>query len=353
VINGINISFLGDIFLGGNPSVELSPEIQKILASSDIVIANQEGPISNRETAIGGKCCLKSAPQTAQILRSWGIDVVSLANNHMFDYGWEGFEQTRNYVDKAGIRYLGAGKDLAEASKPLIVDIRGTKVGLLSYSWQFVQTTCATQQSYGSAPLEIKLMTSQIQQLSRQVDAVIVLPHWGYCEYMIPTPEQVDMAKTLIDAGATAVVGHHSHVVQGVIEKNGTLTAFSLGNFAFADYEYGGQTIRSKKENLSGAILKLVLKSRQVVSHQLIHTKQEQNVIVRDDSQQRRKKFEGRLHLPASADYPKYWRCYVRLRLLRRILYWANIMNWRYMHKDTLTGAFLMFRGLFRPTAKR
>jgi poly-gamma-glutamate synthesis protein (capsule biosynthesis protein) len=179
VVNGINILFLGDIYLGGNPAVELSLEIQKILASSDIVIANQEGPISNCDSSIGIKCCLKSAPETADILKKRGVDVVSLANNHMFDYGWEGFEQTRNHLDKAQIAYLGAGKNLDEAAKPLILEVKGLKIGLLAYSWGFVQTTCATESSFGCAPLDTELMVEQISKIKNQVDAVIVMPHWG------------------------------------------------------------------------------------------------------------------------------------------------------------------------------
>ena len=351
--DGVTIIFLGDVYLGEKPQLTLAREITDVINSADLVIANQESPISNYEFAVGAKCCLKSALETARTLKSWGIDVVSLANNHMFDFGWEGFEQTRQQLDKAGIRYLGAGENLEQASRPLIVEVKGTRIGLLAYSWGFVQTTCATSDTFGCAPLDTQLMIEQVSKFKSEVDSVIVLPHWGYCGYAIPTPEQVSMARSLIDAGVTAIVGHHSHVVQGIIEQNGTLTAFSLGNFAFADYEYGGQKIKLKKENLSGAILKLVLKLRQVVSHEFIYTRRQGTLIISDNSERRRKEFEKRLTLPAFTDYPEYWRRYVRLRLLKRILYWANIMNWRYVRKDTLIGAFLMFREFFRPRIKK
>jgi len=313
-----------------------------------MIIANQEGPISNNESAIGGKCCLKSAPQTAEILRKWGIGIVSLANNHMFDYGWEGFEQTRNYLDKTGIRYLGAGRDLAEARKPLIVDIKGTKIGLLSYSWQFVQTTCATQQSYGCAPLEIKLMTSQIQQLSRDVDTVIVLPHWGYCEYLLPTPEQVELGKRIVSEKAAAVIGHHSHIVQGVTKEDDSLLAYSLGNFAFAEYSDRGQPVHMTRGNMEGIILKVEIQAGKVVSYNPVFTILEDGLVQVDSSKRRLEEFKKRCAELKLANYVKHWRKYVRARMLKRILYWANVLNWRYAHRETLVGGWLMLKSIFR-----
>lgn len=349
----VNLLFLGDIFLGEKPSIRLSSEIQSFFSFSDLLIANQEGPITRSEKSINGKCCLKSAPEAAQILRSWGIGIVSLANNHMFDYGWEGFEQTQERLDNAGIGYLGAGKNLNEATQPLILELKGIKIGLLAYSWGFVQTTCASDNTFGCAPIDRNSMTLQVRELSQEVDAVIVLPHWGYCEYLFPAPEQVELGKHLIEAGATAVVGHHSHVVQGVVKENNTLVAYSLGNFAFAKYSYGYQNVKLTRENLQGAILKLVLKPGKVVSYQIIHTIQLDDTIRTDDSERRRAEFAERRSILVYADYAKYWRRYLRRRLFKRILYWINVLHWRNIHKETITGAFLMLGGLFRSKTKK
>ncbi len=349
----VNVSFVGDIYLGEQPYLSLNPEIRQILKSADLVIANQEGPITDCDKAIGGKCCLKSDVKSAEILKDWGIDIVSLANNHMFDYGWEGFKQTRQQLDKVGIRYLGAGENLEQASRPLIVEVKGTRIGLLAYSWEFVQTKCATDNAFGCAPLDLNLMISQIRELSRQADIVIAMLHWGYCEYPIPTPEQVSMAKSLFNAGAIAIVGHHSHVVQGITGDDGKIVAFSLGNFAFAKYRYSQRNTRLTRENLMGAILKLILKPGKVVSHEIIHTKQEKDTIVRDNSERRRAEFAKRQAPLVSADYVKHWRRYLRRRLFKRILYWTNILHWRNIHKETIIGGFLMLKGFFRPTAKK
>jgi poly-gamma-glutamate capsule biosynthesis protein CapA/YwtB (metallophosphatase superfamily) len=348
VVNGINISFLGDIYLGGNPAVELSLEIQKIFASSDIVIANQEGPISNCDSSIGIKCCLKSAPETAQILRNWGIGIVSLANNHMFDYGWDGFKQTRKLLEKAQIAYLGAGKDLDEAAKPLILEVKGLKIGLLAYSWGFVQTTCATESSFGCAPLDIKLMTEQIDKLKTEADSIIVMPHWGYCEYLFPTPEQVEMGKLLVKAGAMAVIGNHSHIVQGLAKEGDSLIAYSLGNFAFAGFKDRGRPAKLTKDNMKGVILKVKFAHGKTISHDIIFTRQKGNTVELDRSSECSKDFNCRSEVLYSENYGDYWQCYMRKRLFKRILYWCNVLNWRYIHVETLVGFWLMLKGIFQ-----
>lgn len=349
----VNILFVGDIYFGERPHISVASEIKQILKSADLVVANQEGPITDRKEAIGGKCCLKSAPETANILQSWGVDVVSLANNHMFDYGLVGFEQTRQQLDNAGIRYLGAGKNLEQASRPLIVDVKGRRIGLLAYSWEFVQTTCASADSYGCAPLEKELMVKQIRSIKNEADTVIVLPHWGYWEYPLPSPEHVELGESLIKAGAAAVIGHHSHMVQGITIEGGNLMAFSLGNFAFARYRYGHQNVKLTKENLNGVILSLVLEASEVISYELIHTRQEKAVIVRDNSERRRAEFAKRQALLLSTDYAKHWRCYLRRRLFKRILYWMNVLHWRNIHKETIAGAFLMLRHLLWSKSKK
>ncbi len=336
------------MYLGTQTQLSLAPDILKILEGSDLVIGNQEGPICNTANPINGKCCLKSAPETADILKKWGVNVVSLANNHMFDYGWDGFKQTCGLLEKAQIAYLGAGKNLDEATKPLILEVKGLKIGLLAYSWGFVQTTCATESSFGCAPLDINLMTAQISELKSKVDAVIVMPHWGYCEYLFPTPEQVEMGRILVSAGAAAVIGYHSHIVQGLVKENNSLIAYSLGNFAFAEFEDRGRPSKLTKDNMRGVILKLKIAPGKIISQDIIFTKQEGNIIELDRSAERAKDFNYRSEVLKSEKYGDYWLSYTRKRLFKRILYWCNIFNWQYMHVETFVGFWLMLKGFFK-----
>ena len=112
----ISIALAGDIFLGEEPRFTLDGPVREVFHGADLVIANLESPITARERAVGSKGCLKSAPAAAKLLRDWGVDVVSLANNHVFDHGWEGFEDTLRALDQVGIKYLGAGEKLAAAT---------------------------------------------------------------------------------------------------------------------------------------------------------------------------------------------------------------------------------------------
>lgn len=105
--DGVRLALVGDVFLGREARWDLAPDVAEILAGADLVVANQEGPIS-----------VCATPVAASVLRGWGVDVATLANNHMFDFGLEGFEQTCRTLDDVGIQYLGAGHDLAEAMTP-------------------------------------------------------------------------------------------------------------------------------------------------------------------------------------------------------------------------------------------
>ena len=308
----IEIIFLGDVYLGDAPSIELDAPVLEILGKADLVVANQEGPITRATAFNPNKCCLRSGVESAERLRRWGIDVVSLANNHMFDYGWEGFEETRRRLAEVGIRWFGAGADLGEAMHPRVIELGGVRIGLLGYSWALVQTTCATEKTFGCAPLDEELMVRQIHELKGQVDAVIVQPHWGYCEYRFLPPVQVSLADRLIEAGATAVIGHHSHVVQGSLSRGSRLIAYSLGNFAFAEFQDRGKPVKMSQDDREGVILRLRIGSEGFTTHEFIPTVLGHGDVVRLDCTPRRKTELIRLSAPLGAsDYSRHWRRYV------------------------------------------
>ncbi|MDD4891251.1 MAG: CapA family protein, partial [Phycisphaerae bacterium] len=256
----VRIAFLGDCFLGGRPEqFHLDESLARMLGQVDLVVVNQEGPLTDLTHPTQDKCSLVSSPGAAAVLRSWNVGVATLANNHMFDYGWDGFAQTRSALTRQGIQIVGAGRDLAEASQPLILTLGGQRVALLAYSWAFVQTTCATESTFGCAPLDAELMVAQVSRLARAVDHVIVLPHWGYCDYRLPTPEQRVLARRVADAGARAIIGNHSHVVQGLDWRGGRLIAYSLGNFVFAAFDDRGTPAAVRADNVKAGVVVIEL----------------------------------------------------------------------------------------------
>ncbi len=346
------VALLGDVYLGDPVVHELSPELRALLDNADLVIANQEGPITARHNPVDGKICLRAAPRAAGHLRDNGVDIVSLANNHVFDQGWDGFADTRAALDDAGIEHLGAGENLTVATRPLVVERGGLRIGLLAYSSAFVQTRCATESDYGCAPWEIELAERQVRELAERVDAVIVLPHWGYCGYKLPTPEQTAHANRLLAAGATAVVGSHSHVVQAVLQCQRRLIAYSLGNFAFATYQDRGAPARFTREDKAGMVLVLRLDRAGVSAFDVVHTRTVGERIEIDDSDRRRREIEARTKPLGAADYDREWKRYVRRRAVGRVLHYA--MNLHRVRKESLQGGWLMLTSIFgrrsRPT---
>lgn len=368
--DSVNIVFLGDIYLGENPSITLDNDVKKILGKADLVIGNLEGSLTQHNKAVGGGCCIKSAVESANILKNWGVNIVSLANNHMFDYGWTGFEDTCHALDEVGLAYLGAGKDLSTATKPIILKVKGLKIGLLSYSWYLAQTASATEgvilrafmsacdwyenlsktprateRSYGLAPLDEKLIKNEIRKLAGNVDIVVVLTHWGYCGFTFPSLEQVVLGNNLIDTGATAVVGHHSHVVQGVQSRDNALVAYSLGNFAFADYLDLGRPVKLRGKSREGIILFLHLTQDRKITYDVVCTVMKKGVVKLDNSKRRIKEFlKISALLKPPGYYAKVWRGVVWRRMIENFLNKLNPLKLDEIRRETFVAGWRMFK---------
>ncbi|MGD9127233.1 MAG: CapA family protein, partial [Planctomycetia bacterium] len=147
------ICFLGDIFLG-NTKPRITAALAEVLQDSDHRIANLETPISEPAPIDSNKILLRSSPGCETILQELGIDVVSVANNHIFDHGKQGFEATRNALDNMSIQYVGAGDDIVQASTPLLFEIHGIRFGLIAATEEGTQALIAQASSCGCNTLE-------------------------------------------------------------------------------------------------------------------------------------------------------------------------------------------------------
>ena len=189
------LAALGDISFEGRtsnrPSVECFSDIVAKLHAHDLVVANLESPLTNVGTPIPGKCTLRGCPEWAPVLKAAGIRVVSLANNHMMDYGREGLISTLEALHRAGIAHAGAGMNRAEACAPLYVDVAGRRVALLGRSAVIVSApTYADERTAGVAFLDEDETTAAIRSCRPHADIVVVMIHWGVEEYSRPTPQQ-------------------------------------------------------------------------------------------------------------------------------------------------------------------
>jgi len=216
--------------------------IKEKLAAGDITFANLENPVSTKGRKLPGKgITFRSDPAVIESLKYAGIDVVSLANNHILDYDDPALLETLSLLDEAGIKRVGAGKDLAEARSPVILDKNGLKVAFLAYSemadiffsYSYKKVFAAAEERPGVAPFDLDLILEDVKTASAKADIVIVSLHWGVEDSNDTTSEQRKMAYRIIDAGADAILGHHPHVLQGVEIYKGKPIAYSLGNLVF------------------------------------------------------------------------------------------------------------------------
>ena len=253
----IIVNAVGDIMLSGSgavtckrlgydyPFAATTAELKK----GDIAIGNLESPIAGggREFT-NKKFRYRSEPQAATALKNAGFSIVTLANNHMMDFGATAMEETRQYLDRAGIGCTGAGASLATARRGAIITVGGMKVAFLAYSLTLPDDFYATATRAGTAPGLGRYYRQDIAAARKVADYVLVSFHWGTESTAMPRPYQVTAAHRAIDAGADVVIGHHPHVLQGIERYKNGVIFYSLGNFAF------GTTSRSSDRSVIARI---------------------------------------------------------------------------------------------------
>ena len=237
---GIDLGIAGDWapIRAFDPVIETDPaavygNLLPQLTALDLSVVNLEAPLSDMgEGAVKSGAVFKGNTRHVEGLSAAGFDAVTLANNHIFDFGKGAFDQTLETLNNAGIQYTGAGDNLSRAAAPLILEKEGIKIGILNFS-EGEDLTAATATRPGVVGWELALMEEKIQALQGRVHCVIVIAHCGM-EYVPFPPQYVGEAfRRMADAGADLVVGHHPHVPQGVEIHNGVPIYYSLGNFVF------------------------------------------------------------------------------------------------------------------------
>ncbi len=207
--------------------------VRELISGADIAMANFENPAPNKSTWHTSGTVFSADPALISGLADAGFDYVSLANNHIRDAGAKGLLQTIRNVKSNGIAVSGAGKDLAAARKPAILNAGGVKVAVLGYD-AIAAYYHATPDTVGSAPLTAKNVKVDVAAARKAgADLVIVYPHWG-TEYD-PTPftRQTKLARMIIDNGADMVIGNHAHWAAAMEIYKGKPIWYALGNLVF------------------------------------------------------------------------------------------------------------------------
>jgi poly-gamma-glutamate synthesis protein (capsule biosynthesis protein) len=241
------VVFLGDTLVGGEGQAVLDEHgpgwafdgIRDLLAGSDLVVANHEGPITEQD-AVAPKLdtgrkryWYRSRATAVPALVDAGVRVVSLANNHVLDHGADALLETIDHLDAAGIAHCGAGRNRAEARVPAVVGAGGLRFGFVSvmqrYDIYVAEQLYAARERPGPARFDARRMQRDLGRLGETVDVKVVLVHWGR-NYKGLRPAQRRIARHLVDAGADLVIGHHPHVPHPIEIIDGVPVLYSLGN---------------------------------------------------------------------------------------------------------------------------
>jgi poly-gamma-glutamate synthesis protein (capsule biosynthesis protein) len=245
-IRKLTLSFAGDVLLDSHVTTLIknkgadyvAAEVKGILSESDISMVNLENPVSLRGTKAPNKqYTFRSNPENLDVLTQCGIDVVSLANNHTLDFGKDALIDTFGYLDKADIKYAGAGNDIESANKPVVFYDNGYSTSIFASSRVIPEVSWAAGKNKPglATTYDPALLTAKIKEARKNSDIIAVYVHWGEELKEKPVKHQMDLAKKYIDSGADIVIGSHPHVLQGFEFYKGKLIVYSLGNFIFTN----------------------------------------------------------------------------------------------------------------------
>lgn len=203
-----------------------------VLNRADLRVFNLECAINGKKPVIKSGPHLLAADRHMPCLKAGKADIVTLANNHVFDYGVEGYLSTCRALDELGILHYGAGLDDREAWTPLVYDLDGVKIGFVSFT-EGHDFTAAAPGKPGVAGWDVGRARSAIRDLKGKCDVVIVIPHAGIEYAAHPSMYCIDAYRELAAEKPDAIVAHHPHVPQGLEIRDGVPIFYSLGNFMF------------------------------------------------------------------------------------------------------------------------
>jgi poly-gamma-glutamate capsule biosynthesis protein CapA/YwtB (metallophosphatase superfamily)/outer membrane protein assembly factor BamB len=218
--------------------------LRPLLRDADLAVANLESALTTQGQPLDKPYLVRAHPRWGQTLVEGGIDLVTLANNHVLDYGPAGLDETLDTLGALDIAAVGAGRSPEEAVRPALADLDGVRVAVLDYAASRWDTADASQSADAPPPPDIPptdrlawAVPEEVQAAVRaardQADVVVVVLHAGTEYAAAPSPDQVAVAHAAIDAGADLVVGHHPHVTQTVERYRDGLIVYSLGDALF------------------------------------------------------------------------------------------------------------------------
>lgn len=234
-----NYAIMGTVRGSGDISQGIMPEVIERMQAADIMALNNEFAYSNRGTPTADKqFTFRARPETAAYLTDLGVDIVSLANNHAYDYGPTALEDTLDTLRETGIPYVGAGRNIDEARKPVYYIVGDLKIAFVSATQIERLDTPDTKEATETSPGVFRCwngarLMETIREAAQNSDFVVAYIHWGTENQAELDWAQLKQAPELIAAGANLVIGDHPHCLQPIGVIQGVPVIYSLGNFWF------------------------------------------------------------------------------------------------------------------------
>jgi poly-gamma-glutamate synthesis protein (capsule biosynthesis protein) len=263
----------------------ISQPLLEIMRAADVFLLNNEFAFSDRGTPMENKAyTFRAKTENVKYLIEMGVDIVSLANNHVFDYGADAFYDTLDTLNDAGIKYVGAGRDINEAMEAEYITINGITIAYVAASR--AEKNIMTPQAGENSPGILRtydhtLFLEAVRSARIDADFVVAYVHWGTEYSYILEEAQTGLARELIDNGADIVIGAHPHCLQGIEYYNGKPIIYSLGNLWFND------------KTLDTALLEVTVNSSGDLSIEIIPCLQKDlKTILLTDEQERKRVLE-------------------------------------------------------------
>jgi len=248
----IKMVFVGDIMLSRSVGKIIDAnkdprypflEVMEKVSKADIAFANLEGPVSGIGKNQGSIYSFRANPAVLTGLIYVGFDVLSLANNHILDWGPDALTDTVNILHSGNIKTIGAGTDADYANAPAVIDVGGMSVAFLGYTNLMPRSFEAGTSMPGLSSFHLEQAQEIVKNLKQKGNLVVVSFHWGVEYEKSANNAQKNIAHALVDAGADLIIGHHPHVVQEMEHYKNGYIAYSLGNFVF-DQSFSEDTMR-------------------------------------------------------------------------------------------------------------
>lgn len=277
----ITLLFAGDILLDDEYAVmatmkqrtngvfdSYSEETMQEMQAADIFMVNNEFTYTNRGTPTEGKTyTFRADPECAAILQDMGVDIVSLANNHSYDFGEISMRDTFDTLNNIEMPYVGAGLNLDDAAQTIYFEVEDTKIGIVSATQIERVSNPDTKPATETSPGVFRCFSEtriydEIAKAKENCDFVVAYVHWGTESTDELDWSQPDISVKLAEAGADLIVGAHPHVLQEIANVKGVPTIFSLGNYLF------------NSGTCDTGLLKVTLQNKELKTFQFIPAKQ-------------------------------------------------------------------------------